>query len=224
LHAAAGSCFAFGEMNCDCIARWYRWFEYLAFGDALERRRREYIGEVSNATSVLILGDGDGRFTAEFLDRNRGAFVDSVDLSAKMLALARQRVAQRKLDTRRFHFRQGDARTIELPRKYDLIVSHFFLDCLFSRELESLVARISDAACPSMRWLVSEFRAPESGMRRWAAVVLIRGMYLFFRIVTGLKVSRIPNYAAIFALHGFRRVRHTSAASGMLVSELWERS
>ena len=56
-------------MNCDRIARCYRWLEYLFFGRALERRR-EYLDEVENARSVLILGD-DGRFTAEFLGRNK---------------------------------------------------------------------------------------------------------------------------------------------------------
>jgi SAM-dependent methyltransferase len=206
-------------MNCDAIARWYRWFEYLAFGRALERRRREYLDEAANARSVLVLGDGDGRFTAEFVDRNREAIVDSVDLSPRMLALAERRTA----DVSHVHFWRGDARTIVLPRKYDLIVSHFFLDCFVSRDLELLVARVSDAAYPEARWLVSEFCLPGGGIRRFAAGLLIKTMYWFFRIATGLKANRLPNYSAALTRHGFRRVRHMSAGGGLLVSELWER-
>jgi len=57
-------------MNCDGIARWYRALEYLVFGRALERRRFEYLNDMADARHVLILGDGDGRFTAEFVRRN----------------------------------------------------------------------------------------------------------------------------------------------------------
>ncbi len=207
-------------MNCDRIARWYRWLEYLTFGRALERRRREYLDEAATARSVLILGDGDGRFTVEFLDRNRTAIVDSIDLSPRMLTLARERT----LGTRRLHLWQGDARTIELPRKYDLIVSHFFLDCFVDRDLELLVARISNAASPQARWLVSEFSLPSGGIWLPAASLWIKTMYWFFRIATGLEARRLPDYSTIFALHGFRRVRHVAAAGGLLISELFERA
>jgi len=206
-------------MNCDAIARWYRWLEYLAFGRALERRRREYLDEAANARSVLVLGDGDGRFTAEFVDRNREAIVDSVDLSPRMLALAKRRTA----DVSHVNFWRGDARTIALPRKYDLIVSHFFLDCFVARDLELLIARVSDAAHPEARWLVSEFCLPGSGIRRIAAGLLIKAMYWFFWMTAGLKASRLPDYSTSFELHGFRRVRHVPAMGGLLVSELWER-
>lgn len=207
-------------MNCDAIARCYRWLEYLTFGRALERRRREYLDEVADARSVLILGDGDGRFTAEFVKRNREAIVDSVDLSPRMLALAKRRTG----DARRLHFWRGDAIVIELPQKYDLIVSHFFLDCFMEGDLDLLVTRVSDAARPNARWLVSEFCLPSGGMRRFGARLLIRAMYWAFQIATGLKANRLPGYSTLFTQHGFRRVRHVSATGGLLVSELWERS
>jgi hypothetical protein len=136
-----------------------------------------------------------------------------------MLALARERT----LGARHLQLWHGDARAIELPRKYDLIVSHFFLDCFVDRDLESLVARISDAACPRARWIVSEFRLPGGGIRRRAASLLIKAMYWFFWIATGLETGRLADYSTVFARHGFHRVRHVPAAGGLLVSELFER-
>ncbi|HEY3458860.1 MAG TPA: class I SAM-dependent methyltransferase [Bryobacteraceae bacterium] len=91
----------------------------------LLRRRREYLDEVKNARCVLILGDCDGRFTPEFLGRNKQGIVDSVELSPRMLALAKQRAEQQTAGEGRIRFWQADARTMDLPRKYDLIVSHF---------------------------------------------------------------------------------------------------
>ena len=60
-------------MNCDPIARCYRWVEYQPLG------------------RVLALGDGDGRALAALLRANSGAAIDYVDLSPRMVELARAR-------------------------------------------------------------------------------------------------------------------------------------
>jgi SAM-dependent methyltransferase len=211
-------------MNCDPIARWYRPLEYLVFGRALERRRFAFLEEAAKARRVLMLGEGDGRFIAEFVKRNPLALVDCVELSHCMLALAQRRLRKLGADCPRVRFWPGDARTVELNGEYDLIVTHFFLDCFTVAELEGLVARISARCRPGARWLASEFCLPETGLRRAAAWALIRIMYLFFRITTGLKVKRLPDYAPVLAANGFRIVRRCSEVGALLVSELWERT
>lgn len=212
-------------MNCDRIARWYRPLEYLVFGRALERRRFEYLGQVGEVRRALILGDGDGRFTAEFVRRYPLARVDSVELSTGMLALAQARLRRLKLDSEGVRFFQGDARMIDLEGEYDLIVTHFFIDCFDVEELRTLVGRISERCVPGGRWLISEFSSiPGAGVLSIAAAALIRVMYLFFRIATGLRVKRLPDYVPVLAADGFRIVRQSSAAGGLLVSELWERT
>jgi SAM-dependent methyltransferase len=223
MHSLTNFDFPTGEMNCDRIARCYRWLEYMAFGRALERRRREFLDEVEHARSVLILGDGDGRFTAELLSRNRSGQIDSVELSPRMLELAKLRVGEETSSMGRLHFWNADARTMALPRHYDLIVSHFFLDCFIAEDLDVLVGRVSAATCPRARWILSEFRVPDRGVWRFAGGALIKVMYWFFRIATGLKTSRVPDYPTIFGAHGFRRLRQRSILGGLLASELWEK-
>lgn len=210
-------------MNCDAIARWYRWFEYVVFGRELERRRREYLSEVADAKHVLILGDGDGRFTAEFLRINQAAVIDSVDISAKMLCLARERIEKLGHDSDRVTLLLADARTITLRGSYDLVVSHFFLDCFTTSELQAMVSRLSGNLAGNARWLISEFRVPTGRVSGLAARLLIRVMYLFFRISTGLRTRRLPEYPAVLSLQGFTRTRRTNAARGLITSELWQR-
>jgi ubiquinone/menaquinone biosynthesis C-methylase UbiE len=203
-------------MNSDPIARWYQLFEYLVFGRALQRRRLEFLKEVADVRSVLILGDGDGRFTAEFVKQNPQAVVESVDSSARMLQLAERRVGSANVQ-----FRVGDARTIALSGKYDLVVTHFFLDCFTNEELDKLVERITGRCMPNARWLVSEFGLPLAGVPRFAARALIRIMYFFFRVLTGLRVTHLPNYAPVLARNGFQIMQRQTAAGGLLISELF---
>ncbi len=197
-------------MNCDPIARWYRWLEYAGFGRALERRREAFLSDVSDARRVLALGDGDGRALAALLAAAPHAFVDYIDISSRMLELARARAG-----TEHVKYRCEDARTASLPAaEYDLIVTHFFLDCFDQRDLEPLIARMSEAATPQSRWLISEFRG-----NGW----LVRALYVFFRMATGLRTRRLVDHHPLLRRHGFRLMRHEEAWRGLLASELWER-
>lgn len=195
-------------MNCDRIARWYRWIEYAGFGRALERRREAFLSDVSNARRVLALGDGDGRALAALLVAAPHACVDYIDVSARMLELARTRTG-----TNRVNYRCEDARTTPLPpAEYDLIVTHFFLDCFDETDLEPLIARLASAAAPQARWLISEFRG-----NGW----LVRALYVFFGLTTGLRTRRLVDHHPLLKRHRFRLVAHESVSRGLLASELW---
>jgi len=200
-------------MNCDWIAPHYWWMERLGLGHSLERRRRWFLPDLENARRALVLGDGDGRFLRELLEQNPAVHVDYVDLSRRMLELARQRGGQERV-----HYRLGDARSIDIARQeYDLIATHFFFDCFSPAELDGLVARIAAAARPRARWVVSEFRTPNL-----MTEFFVRFLYLFFRLTTGLKTRRLADHRPILEAHGFQRLETAPACGGLLVSELWE--
>jgi SAM-dependent methyltransferase len=195
-------------MNCDRIARWYRWFEYAGFGRALERRRETFLSDVADAQRVVALGDGDGRALTALLAAAPHACIDYIDISAQMLELARARAG-----TEHVNYRCEDARTAPLPAaEYDLIVTHFFLDCFDELELDPLIARLAGAAAPQARWLISEFRG-----NGW----LVRTLYFFFHIATGLRTRRLVDHHSLLKRHGFRLVRHADSWRGLLASELW---
>jgi len=199
------------NVDCDPIARWYRWLEYAGFGRALERRRTAFLSDVSDARRILALGGGDGRALATLLAVARHACVDYIDVSARMLELARARAG-----TQHVNYRNEDARTVQLPAaQYHVIITHFFLDCFDQTDLEPLIARIAGAARPDARWLISEFRG-----NGW----LVRALYLFFHVATGLRTRRLVDHHPLLMRHGFRLARAEETWRGVLASELWERS
>jgi trans-aconitate methyltransferase len=209
-------------LNCDRIARAYRWMEYMTFGPALHRRRCEFMKEFDSARSVLILGDGDGRFTAEFLRANATASIDSLESSEGMTRLAATRIAESPEGPARVrHFRE-DVRSVQLPGRYDLVVAHFFLDCFTTRDLETLIPRIVAHLTPGAQWLISEFQIPASGVRRYFAKFVIKALYVNFRVLTGLKVSRLPDHRQVLRANGYIRTAFKTGFAGMLVSEIWE--
>jgi ubiquinone/menaquinone biosynthesis C-methylase UbiE len=206
-------------VNCDGIARWYRWLEYAGFGRELERRRFQFLPDLCDARHALALGEGDGRFLAKLAAQNPDAAIDCVDASARMLELARGRVGAEQV-----HFYHADVRLGALTGSaYDLIVTHFLLDCFEESDVRAVAARIAEVARPGARWVVSEFRQPSRGWRALWARLWLGMLYWFFRVTTGLDTRQLVDYHPILGSHGFRLERQEISRFGLLTSELWQR-
>lgn len=207
-------------VSFDGIAKAYQWMEYLSLGKLLEQTRFHYLdaGRLKGCRQALVLGDGDGRFCARLLEVERELRATAVDGSAAMLALLVRRCARAR---ERLTPQQADVRFYQPARNSDLVVTHFLLDCLTQLEVEALVAELTPTLRPKALWLVSEFRVP-SGWLRWPAWVLVRSLYLAFRILTGLRVTRLPDYAAALRANGFAVVAEERKLFGVLTTELWQ--
>ena len=104
---------------------------------------------------------------------------------------------------------------------FDLIVTHFFLDCFRPEELAALVAKIAESAAEDAQWLLTDFREPESGWRRWRGRAALALMYGFFRVATGLSASRLTPPDPFFETAGFRLASRRLANFGLAHSDLW---
>lgn len=205
----------------DRVARIYRWAEYVALGPLLQRIRTHFLPELSGRRKALILGDGDGRFTAAFSSRFPDTPILAVDTSAAMLRLLRKRYRQLpQLHSRHVRTLQASALDIQPDRGTDLVATHFLLDCLTQSDVERLIRTYAATLQPGALWLVSDFRIPSGPLRPFARLY-IRALYFAFRILTGLLVHSLPDPAIAFRGAGFRlRARHTRLG-GMLYTELW---
>jgi ubiquinone/menaquinone biosynthesis C-methylase UbiE len=207
----------------DRIARVYRAMEYLSLGPMLERCRFYFVPRLVNCRHALVLGDGDGRFAARLLAASPHLQAEAVDLSTVMLGLLRRRVSREHAEDR-LTTTCADARSFEPASSgYDLIATHFFLDCLTEPEAHDLIARLRPHLASGAQWVVSEFQIPEAGrVRVWLARAIITGLYAAFRLLTGLTVRQIPPWRTLLSRHGFVRKDTRSWVGGLLVAELWE--
>ena len=216
------------QPNFSLIARPYRFLEYLTLGPTLQNCRSYYLPQLSDSRRALVLGDGDGRFLAELLARNPQLHADAVDTSATMLQLLRRRCESaspnsktrlRTHHTNALSFPLETSLTFEDP--YDLIVSHFFLDCLNQPQLNTLVSRIAKNLRPGALWLISDFRIP-AGPIQLPTKILVRSLYLAFRILTGLRTTHLPDHVTPLTQAGLVQIAHHHSLAGILTTELWQ--
>jgi len=208
--------------NFDPLACPYRWLEYLTFGPLLQRTRTHYLPQVSNHKSALILGDGDGRFTAQLLRQNPTIRIHAVDISPAMLHSLAQRAHphQSRLTTQQADLRHWSPTA---GSSYDLVVTHFFLDCLTTEEIAQLAQRLAPSLTPHALWLISDFSIPPTTFGQTIAKPLVATLYQAFRLLTNLRIHQLPNHPVALASQGWTLQHHHSHLRGLLISQLWTR-
>lgn len=211
-------------MNFDSVARGYEALERLAFGWDLEACRFHFLDRLKNCRSILILGEGDGRFLRRLLLMNQQAHVTCVEASAKMIECARARIADLpQSDRERVVFHHQDARDPFPSGEYDAAVTLFFLDCFDATEQGEIINKAAERLSEKALWLMADFHQPDFGWKRWRALIWIRGLYFFFGIAAGLKVRDLVNPAPALSRLGFRLKESASFQMDLLRAEIWER-
>jgi ubiquinone/menaquinone biosynthesis C-methylase UbiE len=201
------------------LAEVYCWLEWLSFGPFLWRCRCAFLGTLSGSRKALVIGDGDGRFTARLLAENSSVQIDALDASSGMLTELMRTVGQNACRVRPI---LGDARISSTGSShYDLIATHFFLDCLATDEVHALAVRLRRCVEPNARWIVSDFAVPAGLFGRAVARPVIAALYRTFGALTGLKIQSLPDHHWALNQAGFSIVQKRRWLFGLLVSEMW---
>jgi hypothetical protein len=201
----------------NALARVYRWMEWLTFGPFLQRCRCSLLSSLGQRRQALILGDGDGRFTARLIQANPVIKIDAVDASEAMLHQLAKRADSPMVCT---HL--ADIRTFQPPQPYyDLIATHFFLDCLNNAEVRNLAILLCHHSGPDTLWLISEFRIPSTLFGRFVARPLVATLYFAFGLLTHLRTLKLPNHRQALSESGWNLLDEQQQLGGLLVSELW---
>ena len=208
----------------DRLARLYRWMEYLSFGPYLQQCRNLRSQEMARYHRALVYGDGDGRFLAELTRRIPDLQVAAVDASGEMLRQAARRLPS-GAQVRLVHADALGCDVAAFPEApFDLIITHFFLDCFDEAEIASLVSRVNGAAEDEALWVVSDFAIPRRPAARLAGALIVRGLYLAFGLLTGLKARRLPDHGRVMREAGWILEDRRELMLGLLVSEIWRRN
>jgi len=209
-------------MSFDHLAPFYCGMEFVLAGEKLQRCRLAWLGEVKDCRRVLIAGQGPGRFLTECAKALPEARIHCVDASAGMIQRAKLALQRKRLDSDRITFEQATLPDWHPPKgEFDLLVTHFFLDCFPPDRLRQVVSRLASAAQPGAKWLLADFCEPPRGLARWRAKSILALAYVFFNLTTGLAARRLTapdKYLEQFAL---KLKRRRTCDGGLLHSDLW---
>jgi ubiquinone/menaquinone biosynthesis C-methylase UbiE len=153
------------------------------------------------------------------------AHITCVDASIGMLALAETRLQRAGFTLDRIKFIHSDALAWTPPEQaFDLVVTHFFLDCFPPAQLQQVVEVLARAARPDATWLLADFQLPAAGLHRYRALMIHRMMYLFFRLATRLQARSLTTPDRFLEQHSFSLSERRLSEWDLLHSDRWERA
>ncbi len=153
------------------------------------------------------------------LEINPKVQIDAVDNSNEMLKALIRRAGSNVARLRTHH---ADARSFKPPgAHYDLVVTHFFLDCLTTDEVAAFANRLRPCLSSRTSWVISDFAVPNSWFGRIVAQPLVTALYCAFAVLARIRVFRLPDHRRALASADFVRLGAIPFASGLLFSEIW---
>jgi len=213
-------------MQFDRIAPYFDWMERLCASGLMQRCRTAQIHRTKNCRHALLAGEGHGRFLEALLLANPEIHVTSVEWSRKMIDYSRHRLTRRGLDLSRVTFQHANLLDCKLPEtQFDLIVTHFFLDCLKPAQIKRVVRSMADRSAPDAIWLLADFCIPEcAGWRRWRAIGIVTSLYLFFRLTLNLPARGLTPPDRFLRACDFELHDRKLMSCGLMHSDFWQRT
>lgn len=211
-------------MSFDQLSFFYPWLEDFCAGGCLQECRVACLDAAGNPERILILGEGHGRTLAAILRQFPLAQITCVEASMGMMLQARRYLQRNGLTATRVTWVHADILTWEFPEgAFDLLITHFFLDCFREDQLRRLIPQIASAGTAGAHWLVSDFQVARVGWRRWRSQAILWLLYRFFRRATHLSAQRLVPPASLLTAAGWACCKSVELEWGLLKSECWGR-
>jgi ubiquinone/menaquinone biosynthesis C-methylase UbiE len=192
--------------NYDLIAPIYDPLSRLVFGRAQLKAQRDLLHFIKPGSKVLIVGGGTG-WLLDDLASMEGLDIVFVESSAKMLTRARNRKVTG------VDFVESPIEAFQTDEIFDVIQTGFLFDNFEQDQALKAFEALDQLLKPGGTWLFVEFQD-----KLWWQRGLIMVMYGFFRLVSGLRVSKLVDMEPIFSSKGYQVVQKSTYFGGSIVS------
>lgn len=206
------------------LAGTYSFWEYLVFANQLQRCRLSFLSELEQSKNLLLLGDGDGRFSTQLLRTLPGIQISSLDASAPLLQAAKKRRKKNGILENGIRAINEDVLNWKGDgQKYDSVVAQFFFDSFEGNELETIADQLQNVLNPGGKLLVSEFNIPrDTRIGNLRARITLTVLYTVFGVLTDLKTKRLTDHTPILCGEGFILKKTKFFSQKILAAQVFE--
>jgi SAM-dependent methyltransferase len=212
--------------NFDNIAFVYDTLASWVFGQSIKQAQINSISFIPDGATVLVIGGGSGWYLREVLIKKKPKRVLYLEASQKMLALTKKTIGSiPPSNSAVVELCLGTEESLDPGEKFDVVITHFFLDMYAPAPLEKVANKLYHSLNPQGLWLIADFRLlPQQ--TRWVKLwqrLLVKSMYLFFRRLCKISASSLPDFVRLFTALGMLPVYESSFYKGLIFSAAYAR-
>jgi ubiquinone/menaquinone biosynthesis C-methylase UbiE len=178
-------------------ATWfYERLSKLVFGQAQVKAQEYFLNRIQPGSSILIIGGGTGEIL-ESLTRLHpaGLHITYVEISVNMMALSRKR----NTGQNEVIYITENVGQVSFTRHFDVVITAFLFDNFSEEDLAAVFPIINTQVKLGGLWLNTDFQLTGPLWQK----VMLKSMYLFFRLMGAVKVTRLPDTKRMFRVHGY---------------------
>lgn len=194
------------------LAPIYTILTQIVFGKTLQQAQVHVLHSIKPGNHVLILGGGSGDLLKSLLKQQSQITVDYIDISSKMIQLARKKTESLS----NVNFIVGTEQNIP-NRTYAVVITNFYLDLFSDSTLPHVIQKIKRHLTPGARWLVADFVEEKSWHR-----IMLWCMYLFFRTIARIEASQVPDWQSTLEKAGMHAINSKKFYCGFIKSSVYE--
>lgn len=181
------------KSNYDRVAPFYDRLSRLVYGNAILQAHRFLVNAIPANSSVLIAGGGTGYILEEISKKHvSGLHITYVENSEKMMAFSKRRNTGNN-DVVFVHQSIGD---VVLPPLFDVVITPFLFDNFTDSTGKIIFDKTDSLLIIGGLWMMADFQISEKN-KLWQKL-LLKLMYLFFRVCCNIEASHLTNLKLLF--------------------------
>lgn len=199
----------------DRLAPYYDLLSRLIYRGEIQNAQTQFLHKIPCGSDVLILGGGTGWIVSAIRNVQPDCRICFIDSASGMIEQAKKKNPEIQQVT----FIQGTVADIP-SKKFSVIILPFFLDLFSEETLRQTIRKIEACSQSSSLWIITDF----TNRGKWWQIVLLRVMYIFFRIFCNIESHSLPDWQGVFEEQAFRKLESKSFCRGFIESCSYVRS
>lgn len=202
--------------NYDNSAWFYDRLSRLVYGKALINAQVYLLAYVPADSNVLIAGGGTGWILEELARVHpTGLYITYIEISAKMMALSQKR----DYGNNKVIYINEAVEEVVFTEKFDVVITPFLFDNFKEKTLQQVFTHLHHQLKPGGLWLNADFQLTG----KWWQNVLLKSMFLFFRVICGIETSVLPDIERQFEQRDYEIVAKQTFFGAFIISTVLKR-
>jgi ubiquinone/menaquinone biosynthesis C-methylase UbiE len=198
--------------NFNNSAWFYDRLSRLVYGKALIGAQVYLLQCVLPNSNILIIGGGTGWILEELTKIHPASLnITYAEVAPKMIALSQKR----NIGNNHVVFINDAIENIALAPDFDVVITPFLFDNFTEQTTSKVFNHIHSLLKPGGLWLNCDFQL--SG--KWWQNILLKSMFLFFRIVCKIEASQLPDIEKHFATHNYKCIAQQTFFGDFIISK-----
>jgi ubiquinone/menaquinone biosynthesis C-methylase UbiE len=203
--------------NYNNSAWFYDRLSRMVYGRSLINAQVYLLQYIPANANILIVGGGTGWILEELTKTYpTGLQITYVEVAADMMALSKKR----NPGNNEVIFINDAIENITFRERFDVVFTPFLFDNFIEQTLKLVFGHIHKLLKPGGIWLNADFQITG----KWWQRILLKSMYLFFKMLCGIEASKLPDIEKQFETHGYKEIAGKTFYGEFMVSKVYRKT